>query len=139
MSSYDGENTPFHRCIANRLLKNPTYYDGGTAEQDVEWLYAFDVHSNAFFSWIFLVYTVQLLFFHWMIGNGWMARILSNLVYLLGCIYYWYMTFLGFTALPFLRDTVVFWVYPSCLLVMGYFVSLSVVNIAQLMYMYYFS
>ena len=127
------------RFIASRLLRTPTHnLDQEESIAEVEWLYAFDVHTNAFLPLMILVYGIQLILFPWMIGKGWIIRILSNSFYTIVCIYYCYMTFLGFAILPFLENTVVFLVYPVGFLLCAYVSSLFMVNLARLMYSYYF-
>lgn len=125
------------RGISNRFLRKSGYMLHEESI-DVEWLYAFDVHTNAFFPLILFIHGIQLIFFNWMVGNGWVDRIICNLIYLIGFAYYSYVTFLGFSVLPFLQDTIIFFVYPLCLLLFGYVISIFTVNVASLMYMYYF-
>jgi len=38
-------------------------YHSHSVEQDVEWLYSFDVHANAFFCSFLLTYVLQVTFF----------------------------------------------------------------------------
>jgi hypothetical protein len=130
----------FHvRFIASRILKPPAnIMDQDESIAEVEWLYAFDVHTNAFLPLVIFVYGIQLILFPWMIGKGWFIRILSNSFYTIVYIYYCYMTFLGFAVLPFLQDTVVFLVYPVGFILCTYVLSLLTGNWARLVYSYYF-
>mmetsp|Transcript_21733 Transcript_21733/g.66884 ORF Transcript_21733/g.66884 Transcript_21733/m.66884 type:complete len:274 (+) Transcript_21733:987-1808(+) len=87
----------------------------------VEWLYAFDVHCNAFFA-AFLVGSVGLyLLLPVALGHSYLAMAVANSVYLVAAAAYFYVMHLGFRALPFLHSTECF-LYPvvalmGCLLV----------------------
>eukprot|EP00761_Pharyngomonas_kirbyi_P000483 gb/GECH01000483.1/.p1 GENE.gb/GECH01000483.1/~~gb/GECH01000483.1/.p1 ORF type:complete len:315 (+),score=36.69 gb/GECH01000483.1/:1-945(+) len=77
----------------------------------VEWLYAFDVHSNAYFPLSVILHFIHLILyplisvtFHssWFIVQCF-SSFLSISIFLCSAIYYLYITFLGFRELPFLR------------------------------------
>jgi len=93
--------------VANRHLK---LAGGGrhaalSVDQDVEWLYAFDIHCNAFFPFFVLVYVVQFFMSPMLLADDFVACLLSNTLYAFACSYYVYITFLGYNALPFLQNT----------------------------------
>ncbi|KAL3188443.1 hypothetical protein MRX96_003420 [Rhipicephalus microplus] len=85
--------------ISNKYLLKPT-----CRTEDVEWGYAFDVHLNAFFPPLVVLHVFQLFF----------SRSLG---------YYIYITFLGYSALPILKNTHIF-LYPLALLFVCYVVTL---------------
>ena len=71
-------------------------------------MYAFDVHCNSFFPLFLVVYVGQYVLLPFILSPGFLPALASNLLYLCGVSYYFYITFLGYTALPFLDRTVVF-------------------------------
>lgn len=74
--------------------------------QDVEWGYAFDVHLNAFFPLLMILHLFQLVFLHPIIIQDWfLGRFVGNTLWLIAVGYYIYITFLGYSALPFLKNT----------------------------------
>ncbi|WAQ99049.1 UNC50-like protein, partial [Mya arenaria] len=74
--------------------------------QDVEWAYAFDVHLNAYFPLVMILHLFQLPFLNTVIiDGGFFGRIFGNTLWLLAISYYIYITFLGYSALPFLKNT----------------------------------
>ncbi|XP_059170542.1 protein unc-50 homolog [Physella acuta] len=87
--------------IANRyMLINPP------RGQDVEWGYAFDVHLNAFFPLLLILHFFQLPFLNYVINKDmFFSRFFGNTLWLLAIGYYIYITFLGYSALPFLKNT----------------------------------
>lgn len=93
--------------ISNHYLKKPT-----CEELDVEWGYAFDVHLNAFFPLLIILHFFQLFFYHVLISREWfISRLFGNSLWLLSLGYYIYITFLGYSALPILKNTQIF-LYP---------------------------
>ena len=85
---------------------------GGAALDDaVEWLYAFDVHSNAFLPMFVLLHIVQYLLLPLLLRDGFLATLLSNCLYAAAFSSYHYLTFLGYSELPFLQRCECF-VYP---------------------------
>eukprot|EP01129_Flabellula_baltica_P005572 TRINITY_DN2031_c0_g1_i2.p1 TRINITY_DN2031_c0_g1~~TRINITY_DN2031_c0_g1_i2.p1 ORF type:complete len:218 (+),score=-0.39 TRINITY_DN2031_c0_g1_i2:15-668(+) len=67
-------------------------------EQKVEWLYAFDIHCNSFFPMYVLVHVVQYFALFIIISDNFLATVLSNIIYCTGLVYYFYVTFLGYTG-----------------------------------------
>lgn len=100
----------FMFLFANRFLIDPTamYSLDSWADPEcarVEWLYAFDVHCNALFGGVFLpLVVVQGALYAFLIRN----RLSSCMLHVWGLTYYWYITWLGYDILPFLRRTQVF-------------------------------
>ncbi|XP_055893713.1 protein unc-50 homolog isoform X1 [Biomphalaria glabrata] len=87
--------------ISNRyMLINPP------RGQDVEWGYAFDVHLNAFFPLLMILHFFQLPFLTFFINKEmFLSRFFGNTLWLLAIGYYIYITFLGYSALPYLKNT----------------------------------
>jgi hypothetical protein len=83
-----------------------------SVEQEVEWLYAFDVHQNAFFCSFLLTYVVQYFLLPILLSRSVLSCVLSNALYAVATIWYAYITHLGYRALPFLGNTQVFLWYP---------------------------
>jgi hypothetical protein len=95
--------------LANKYLKQ---HHSHSVEQEVEWLYAFDVHANSFFCSFLLTYVLQYFLLPLLLGKGVLSCVLSNTLYALSSIWYFYITHLGYRALPFLGNTQVFLWYP---------------------------
>lgn len=99
--------------LANTHLR--TKLPGGHAhavEQRVEWLYAFDVHCNAFVPTYVLLYVVQLTLSPLLRAEGRLASALSCALYAVALVYHNYCAFIGYNALPFLENTE-FFLYPA--------------------------
>ncbi|OQV20453.1 Protein unc-50-like protein A [Hypsibius exemplaris] len=93
---------------------------------DVEWGYSFDIHLNGTFAFLVFIHILQPLFYYPVL-NAWdfVGTFLSNTLYLLACTYYLYITFLGYSSVPFLKSTKrLLSVFP--IMVLLYIVSLSV-------------
>mmetsp|Transcript_27099 Transcript_27099/g.69794 ORF Transcript_27099/g.69794 Transcript_27099/m.69794 type:complete len:222 (+) Transcript_27099:244-909(+) len=88
--------------IANIYLRekeeNHTQGASGPTEDDVEWLYAFDVHCNSYVPVCLLLYYLQFLLLPLLNTTSIFSAILSNLLYLGAFIYYNYITFLGYNS-----------------------------------------
>ncbi|XP_007889335.1 protein unc-50 homolog [Callorhinchus milii] len=106
--------------VTNRYLMKPQ-----SKEYDVEWGYAFDIHLNAFYPLLVILHFIQLFFVnHIIIKAGFVGYLVGNSFWLIGIGYYIYVTFLGYSALPFLKNTVVL-LYPFALLALLYLLSLG--------------
>lgn len=81
-------------------------------EQRVEWLYAFDVHCNAFAPTYVLLYLLQLLLSPFLRRSGYLASAFSCVLYAVALGYHNYCVFVGYNALPFLENTE-FFLYPA--------------------------
>jgi len=77
-------------------------------EQHVEWLYAFDVHCNSYFPLFLSLYVLQLLLSPILLWRSFLSTALSTALYAGSLGYYHYMTFLGYSSLPFLEHTEAF-------------------------------
>lgn len=97
--------------IANRYLKEKTPH---SVEQDVEWLYAVDVHVNAFVPPFLILYVGQYFLLPIFMQDTFVATLLANTVYMCAIVYYHYIYFLGYNILPFLHNQVIF-LYPVSL------------------------
>jgi len=87
--------------FSNRYLRT-------VSTNDVEWAYAFDVHLNSFVPLLIVLHGVQLIFVS-IIKQTWFLSILvGNTFWLVSLSYYFYITFLGYSALNFLRKTTIF-------------------------------
>ncbi|EAL61284.1 hypothetical protein ACTFIW_006849 [Dictyostelium discoideum] len=106
--------------VTNKFLRVSVH--NHSVDQSVEWLYAFDIHCNSFFPLFIILYVVQFFLLPILLSNSLFAAILSNTLYIIGFSYYYYVTFLGYNALPFLQHTVVF-LYPIGILFALYIVS----------------
>lgn len=95
------------RLVANQHLmmseRSPSH-----VKQDVEWLYAFDVHCNAFVPLFVLLYVVQFFLLPLVLGTSLLSMGFSNTLYAAAFGWYFYITHLGYRALPFLSNTEVF-------------------------------
>ena len=92
--------------------------------QVVEWLYCWDVHCNAFVPVILILYVLQLILYTPLLSQTWfISRLIGNSLYLIASMYYVYITFLGYAALPFLHNCVVV-LYPSVGVIIVYLMSL---------------
>ena len=120
--------------FVNRYLRFP----GGIKHQErVEFGYSFDVHLNAFFPLLLMLHVVQLIYFLFS-ENSFMARFIGNTIWLIALLYYCYITFLGYSCLPFLRGTVTL-LFPVVLVSIFYFVSLffPALNLSHMLINFY--
>ncbi|RKP02110.1 hypothetical protein CXG81DRAFT_1041, partial [Caulochytrium protostelioides] len=93
-----------HWLVASSLLH--------TTDQTVEWAYAFDVHCNAAVPVFLVLDTTRLLLASWLACARWWCLLGNNTLLLVAASYYVYMTFLGYSTLPFVRRAHVLLVYP---------------------------
>jgi len=131
---------------------------GHFLEQSVEWAYCFDVHCNSFVPIVLILYVLQFFFipvthnvrflpffcrgcdyltFLSLKKDNFLSIFIGNTMYFVALVYYNYITFLGYTALPFLEHTEVF-LYPMGIYGILYIVSLFFFNIAASSLQYYF-
>lgn len=80
--------------------------------------------SNAFFPLFLLVDVLQLFAWPLLLSDRFVAALAANSLYLVAAVCYWHITFLGYSALPFLQRTAIF-VYPIGAAIVGYFVLLA--------------
>ena len=74
--------------------------------QDLEWGYAFDIHLNAYFPLLTIIQFFQMTFLNWILTNfNPMSTLVANTTCLLAVGYYIYISFLGYDAVPILKNT----------------------------------
>ncbi len=108
------------RWVANRYLLQQRSH---SVEQEVEWRYAFDIHCNAFLPFFLLTSVLHYFFLPLLLSPSLMALVASNALFGVAFALYFYVTHLGYRALPFLHKTEVF-LYPSSLAVVLFFLFL---------------
>lgn len=70
-------------------------------KQTVEWLYAFDIHCNAFFPFFVVVYGVQFFLLPLVLGTSLMSLVISNTLFAVAFSWYFYITHLGYRGMLF--------------------------------------
>lgn len=109
-----------------------------TADQHVEWAYAFDVHTNSFLPVFLLTYVLQFVFIGILMQpESILALVLGNSIYMAAVIYYCYITFLGYNALPFLQNGILF-LYPVPIFFVFYCMAFFGLNFSQMIMHSYF-
>eukprot|EP00730_Choanoeca_flexa_P014618 TRINITY_DN6457_c0_g1_i1.p1 TRINITY_DN6457_c0_g1~~TRINITY_DN6457_c0_g1_i1.p1 ORF type:complete len:259 (+),score=34.97 TRINITY_DN6457_c0_g1_i1:81-857(+) len=122
-------------AFANRFLKAPAMSQ--YVDQSVEFGYAFDVHCNAFFPLLLILHVLQIILIKAIAQPYFMSALLADTLWLIALTYYIYITFLGYSALPFLHKTEVF-LYPIVGVVVLYFIAvLSSWNVSMSVFRYY--
>jgi hypothetical protein len=108
----------FVSYLSNKYLRQ--YHSQHSVEQEVEWLYAFDVHANSFFCSFFVTYVLQVylilflvilqvmnLFYHYvfqyfllpiLLGRSALSCLVSNTLYAMATAWYFYITYLGYRS-----------------------------------------
>ncbi|KAG6547553.1 hypothetical protein Mapa_011001 [Marchantia paleacea] len=102
--------------LSNHYLREEAAVHTHVVEQKVEWLYAFDIHCNAYFPVFVILYVLQYFLSPLLLAHGFIPTLLSNLLYVVALCYYHYLNFLGYNVLPFLEKTT-FFLYPVALLI----------------------
>jgi len=77
---------PHSRLISNRLLLSPPSHST-PADSRVEWAYAFDVHTNAFFPLYLTLYLAQLFLLPIIYKDNWVCLWVGNTLYLAACVH----------------------------------------------------
>mmetsp|Transcript_1843 Transcript_1843/g.2924 ORF Transcript_1843/g.2924 Transcript_1843/m.2924 type:complete len:257 (+) Transcript_1843:81-851(+) len=95
--------------LANKYLRQ---YHSHSVEQEVEWMFAFDVHANSFLCSFVLTHVLQYFLLPILLNTGALPCLMSNILYGLAVVWYAYITHLGYRTLPFLGNTQVFLWYP---------------------------
>eukprot|EP00191_Tetraselmis_sp_GSL018_P009151 CAMPEP_0177617358 /NCGR_PEP_ID=MMETSP0419_2-20121207/24818_1 /TAXON_ID=582737 /ORGANISM="Tetraselmis sp., Strain GSL018" /LENGTH=286 /DNA_ID=CAMNT_0019115821 /DNA_START=337 /DNA_END=1198 /DNA_ORIENTATION=+ len=93
--------------ISNRFLRKKQMHSHAV-EQHVEWLYAFDIHCNSYFPLFILLYVCQFFASPFLLWHSFLSSVISVVLYCFSLTLYHYLTFLGYSALPFLEHTEVF-------------------------------
>lgn len=70
----------------------------------VDWHYSFDIHCNGFFPYFMWTRVIQFIFLPSLLQSSFLACLVSNSLYMIGCILYAYILFLGYLELPMLRQ-----------------------------------
>eukprot|EP00927_Polykrikos_kofoidii_P078724 TRINITY_DN7553_c0_g1_i1.p1 TRINITY_DN7553_c0_g1~~TRINITY_DN7553_c0_g1_i1.p1 ORF type:complete len:246 (+),score=30.10 TRINITY_DN7553_c0_g1_i1:136-873(+) len=99
--------------ISNKYLRVKSFHG---VEQRMEWMYAFDIHCNAFFPLFLVLYVIHYFLLPFLVQPTTAAMLVSNALYAVALCYYLYITSLGYSALPFLERTEVF-LHPTALVV----------------------
>lgn len=74
--------------------------------QDLEWGYAFDIHLNAYFPLLTILHFFQMTFLDWILNHfSLMSTLTANTTCLVATGYYIYISFLGYDAVPILKNT----------------------------------
>ncbi|KAI9136528.1 UNC-50, partial [Paraphysoderma sedebokerense] len=104
----------------------------------MEFLYALDVHCNAYFPYILFTHVIQLFLLPVIYSKeGIISRIVANTLYALAGGVYVYEVWLGIAALPFLMHTEIF-LYPLLIILIVYLVSLGTFNMSFVFLSWYF-
>ncbi|RXW22804.1 hypothetical protein EST38_g3059 [Candolleomyces aberdarensis] len=82
---------------ANKLLLSPPSHST-PADSFVEWAYAFDVHTNAFFPLYLTLYLAQLFLLPIILKDNWVCLWVGNTLYLIAFAQYTYGIYLGFNG-----------------------------------------
>ena len=129
---------PFY-CL-RRLILPPA---SPARPQTVEWLYAFDIHCNGFFVSFLFTHVLQFLLLPLLLTDSLAATICADLIWVVALSSYFFVTHLGYRALPFLKHTEYF-LYPIGIILLC-FVALVVfailgyrINITRQMVGFYF-
>lgn len=72
-----------HRFFSNHILLSPPSH-ANYADTTVEWAYAFDVHTNAFFPLYLTLYLAQLFLVPVVMKDNWVCLWVGNTLYLAG-------------------------------------------------------
>ncbi|KLO14019.1 UNC-50-like protein [Schizopora paradoxa] len=115
--------------FSNRVLLSPPSHSD-PVDTSVEWSYAFDVHTNAFFPLYLTLYLAQLFLVPIIMKDNWVCIWVGNTLYLAGFAQYMYGLYLGLNALPFLIRTELL-LAPLLPLFAAYVVSLLGFNVAK--------
>jgi len=115
--------------FANRVLVSPPSHTT-PVDSNVEWAYAFDVHTNAFFPFYLTLYLAQVFLAPVILQSYWICLFVSNTLYLAAFSQYIYGVYLGLNALPFLIRSELL-LAPLLPLFAGYIVSLLGFNVAK--------
>ena len=75
------------RFLSNQLLLSPPSHST-PADSRVEWAYAFDVHTNAFFPLYLTLYLAQLFLVPIFMKDNWVCLWVGNTLYLAACVHY---------------------------------------------------
>jgi len=109
--------------LSNRYLKDPSP-GVHSVDQDVEWLFAFDIHCNAYMPCFLILHVLQYFAIPIVLQPTFIGCLVANTAYAFACVYYHYITFLGYNSLPFLKNQTVF-LLPVGLILLLYLISIA--------------
>ncbi|KNC82944.1 hypothetical protein SARC_04791 [Sphaeroforma arctica JP610] len=89
--------------LSNKYLRLETPH---TTDEKVEWGYCFDIHCNSFFPLVLILHVLQLVLMPLLNKQTFISVFLADTLYLCAVSSYIYITFLGYSTLPFLGNTV---------------------------------
>lgn len=121
--------------LCGRFLKVPPTGGMGragiiTGDGEMEFMYCFEIGVRAFFPvWVFL-YVIQFLMMPLLTRDYWISIFLGNSLYLIAFAFYCTITFLGYSALPFLTHTEIL-LFPVVVVVILWAFSLLGFNVAK--------
>lgn len=118
-TNHNDSNNNRNHHHSSSSARRPQYY----VRQSVEFMYAFDVHCNAFFVLFVLIYGLQFFLLPIVLGKGFFSFLVSNVLYSVAFFAYFYVTHLGYRALPFLYNTEVF-LFPLAVVVFVFVLNL---------------
>ncbi|GMH89154.1 hypothetical protein TL16_g11368, partial [Triparma laevis f. inornata] len=102
-------------CMGTRYLANSYLTTHSrrshSVKQTVELMYSFDIHCNSFLILFVYLHILQFFLLPILLTQTFLSLILSNFLYTAALSHYFYITHLGFRALPFLINTQYF-LYP---------------------------
>lgn len=81
--------------VANKHMRAPNTLPH-SVEQEVEWLYAWDVHCNSFVPVLLLLYVVQFALLPVLMRDGFLPCLAANALYAAAASQYAYVTFSGY-------------------------------------------
>ena len=97
-----------NRFMTTRMRRGGSKNSDGSSissNNNVEWLFAFDVHCNSFVPLFVALYLGQLILSPLLMQRGFICALLSNILFCLSLSYYHYCQFVGFNSLPHLERT----------------------------------
>jgi hypothetical protein len=83
-------------AVANRHMLAPVLLAHSAGEQEVEWLYAWDVHCNAFVPVLLACYVGQYALLPLLLRDGFLPALAANALYACAAAHYVYITFSGY-------------------------------------------
>eukprot|EP00041_Stephanoeca_diplocostata_P003953 m.39584 g.39584 ORF g.39584 m.39584 type:complete len:256 (+) comp14735_c1_seq1:227-994(+) len=120
--------------VSNKFLRTASPH---AVMESVEWAYCFDVHCNAFFPLLLILHVLQIFLIKVVNHQHILSSLVGDTLWLIAILYYVYITFVGYNALPFLHRTVLL-LYPGLIAVGVYFVALLLNwNISRSLFHYY--
>lgn len=125
-------------ALSNRFLKRTSNINNNLGAQgELEWAYCFDVHCNAFLLIWICLYVVEFILLPILSKTNWVSLFLGNTLYLIALSFYFYITFLGYSNMPFLEHTELF-LFPIVVVLIPYLGSLFGFSIVRTMLEIYF-